>query len=96
MPRLFKKFSLALLAILLLWPAAEFAVECQAPRPSRGDLLVRFPSPLDTGNPVNDRVAVEWYAARDDDSRPIRSRRAGRSVRSWTDCAPRFISTIRA
>ena len=36
-----------------------------------GDLLVRFPSPIDTGNEVNDRVAMEWYVARDEYRLPL-------------------------
>lgn len=48
------------------WTPSEFTVRCEAPvQADRGDVLVRFPSPLPTGNEVNDLVALEWYMARD-------------------------------
>jgi len=36
-----------------------------------GDVLVRFPSPVPTGDEHNDRVAVEWYVARDARWQPL-------------------------
>ena len=53
------------------WTSAEFKVEIEAGADTPGDLLVRFPSPVDTGDAVNDRVAMEWYVARDDERNPI-------------------------
>ena len=40
-------------------------MQCELPQQPYGDVLVRFPSPVDTGDAVNDRVAMEWYVARD-------------------------------
>lgn len=49
----------------LCWKPAEFSVEIEAAKEDRGDWLVRFPSPIESGDARNDRVAVEWYQARD-------------------------------
>lgn len=49
----------------LCWKPAEFSVEIEAAAEDRGDWLVRFPSPISSGDARNDRVAVEWYQARD-------------------------------
>ncbi len=49
----------------LRWKATDFTVRCEESPRGRGDFLVRFPSPIDTGDQVNDQVAMEWYAARD-------------------------------
>ncbi|MFI4874101.1 MAG: alpha/beta hydrolase family protein [Blastopirellula sp. JB062] len=49
----------------LCWPRSEFVVEVETPLQGRGDALVRFPSPISTGSAKNDRVAMQWYAARD-------------------------------
>jgi dienelactone hydrolase len=49
----------------LCYSAGEFKVACEAADKTPGDALVRFPSPIDTGDAVNDRVAMEWYFARD-------------------------------
>ena len=54
-----------------LWKPSEFSVEIEAADDQPGDLLVRFPSPIDTGDKVNDRVAMEWYVARDENLKPI-------------------------
>lgn len=51
----------------LTWAPAEFQVQCEAAAEDRGDWLLRFPSPRPLGNPVNDLVSMEWYAARDID-----------------------------
>lgn len=58
----------------LIWPPDEFPVHCQAPRAERGDVLVRFPSPVKSGVDQNDLVAMEWYVARDDQGRPKSAR----------------------
>ncbi len=55
----------------LAWTPTTFPVQCELPAPGRADLLVRFPSPVASGDPVNDRVAMEWLVARDADRRPI-------------------------
>lgn len=57
----------------LRWPAADFQVQCESAAGKSGDVLVRFPSPIDTGDAVNDRVALEWYVARDEHRRPIKA-----------------------
>jgi dienelactone hydrolase len=54
----------------LSWPASSFEVRIEPTRPDRGDALIRFSSPVDTGNRQNDLVALEWYSARDDSDRP--------------------------
>lgn len=56
----------------LVWKPAKFEVCCEQAQ-GRGDFLVRFPSPVDTGDAVNDRVAMEWYAARDLDGNILRA-----------------------
>ena len=55
------------------WKPAEFKVDLEAADDQPGDLLVRFPSPIDTGDKVNDRVAMEWYFARDENLKPIQA-----------------------
>ena len=55
------------------WKPGDFKVEIEAAADSPGDLLVRFPSPIETGDKVNDRVAMEWYVARDEALRPIKA-----------------------
>jgi dienelactone hydrolase len=49
----------------LRWKPDAFSVEIEAAAEDRGDWLVRFPSPIESGDARNDRVAVEWYQARD-------------------------------
>ncbi len=49
----------------LCYEAGKFSVSCEAAEKTPGDALVRFPSPIDTGDVVNDSVAMEWYFARD-------------------------------
>ena len=61
----------------LAWPADAFQVVCRANK-SRGndrlaDALVTFPSPRPNGDEVNDRVVMEWYAARDKHGRPVKA-----------------------
>ncbi|MHB8971404.1 MAG: alpha/beta hydrolase family protein [Pirellulaceae bacterium] len=57
----------------LRWEPAPFEVCCEEPKRGFGEFLVRFPSPIPTGNPVNDRVAMEWYPARDPDGHLLRA-----------------------
>jgi hypothetical protein len=51
----------------LAWNTGDFVVEIEPPpNPlvDQGcDALVRFPSPIDTGDPINDLAAMEWYRA---------------------------------
>jgi dienelactone hydrolase len=55
----------------LAWPAEEFAVQLEPPRDQQGDWLVRFPSARPVGDELNDRVALEWYQARDGEGQPV-------------------------
>ncbi|MCA9154460.1 MAG: prolyl oligopeptidase family serine peptidase [Planctomycetales bacterium] len=55
----------------LVWKPQAFAVRCEAGQSGRGDLLVRFPSPVASGDERNDSVSMEWYVARDEQRRPI-------------------------
>jgi len=57
----------------LSWNPAKFEVRCDEPQGGFGDFLVRFPSPIDTGDAVNDLVAMEWYPARDSDNNLLRA-----------------------
>ena len=57
----------------LIWQPTTFEVTCESASEDRGDLLVRFASPISTGNDVNDRVAMEWYVATDAESQPMRA-----------------------
>jgi dienelactone hydrolase len=58
----------------LSWEASKFVASCQPSRPDRGDLLVRFPSPIESGVKQNDQVAMEWYVARDENNQPVSAR----------------------
>lgn len=59
----------------LVWKAGSFVVQCTPPaRSDRGDLLIRFPSPIESGLEQNDRVAMEWFVARDEKDCPISAR----------------------
>lgn len=49
----------------LCWKPGSFTVQIEAAAKDRGDWLVRFPSPVDSGDARNDRVSMEWYQARD-------------------------------
>jgi dienelactone hydrolase len=57
------------------WEPGEFQVELEAAEPGCGDWLVRFPSARPIGNQINDRVSMEWFAARDEQG-AVRSARA--------------------
>jgi dienelactone hydrolase len=50
----------------LAWKPADFEVSFQQPA-GNGDVLVRFASPIETGDARNDLVALEWYRARQED-----------------------------
>lgn len=58
----------------LRWTSSDFEVRCETADKDRGDLLIRFNSPIDTGNMVNDNVSMEWYVARDKMRRPVSAR----------------------
>lgn len=47
----------------LAWKPAAFEVTCRPISGAGYDFLVQFPSPIPSGDAVNDRVAMEWYAA---------------------------------
>lgn len=49
----------------LIWKADEFEVTIEAGKDPATIGLVRFPSPKPSGVALNDRVALEWYPARD-------------------------------
>jgi dienelactone hydrolase len=57
----------------LAWPAGPFKVTLEAAENGCGDFLVRFPSPRPVGNAVNDLVAMEWFAARDEQGKICRA-----------------------
>lgn len=59
----------------LSWKPGDFTVELEPASPGCGDFLMRFPSPRPIGNAKNDRVSMEWFAAKDDDNK-IKSARA--------------------
>ena len=50
----------------LTYDNSEFPIERLAPNEAKDyDAIIRFPSPIQTGNEVNDQVSMEWYPARD-------------------------------
>jgi dienelactone hydrolase len=51
----------------LTYQPGEFEVTCTTEADAAYDQLVRFPSPIPSGDPANDRVAMEWYMARTED-----------------------------
>jgi len=55
----------------LLWEPGGFTVRLEEAHDGRGDLTVRFPSPLPGGVMENDDVSLEWYLARDADGEPL-------------------------
>jgi len=57
----------------LVWTGESFSVVCDASKADRGDMLVRFPTPRPSGDQPNDRVAMEWYMARDQNRQPIKA-----------------------
>lgn len=50
----------------LAWKPEPFSVTVESPADEHGDWLIRFPSAVTVGNALNDRVALEWYASRDE------------------------------
>ena len=50
----------------LCWKPGEFEVTVEAGSDPAMEGLVRFPSPKPNGVALNDRVALEWYAAKDE------------------------------
>lgn len=55
----------------LRWEPGSFEVAIEPATGLASDWLVRFPSPLPGGDEVNDRVAMEWYAAKDEGGVPV-------------------------
>ena len=50
----------------LAWTPAAFPVTCRTEPGASYDFLVQFPSPVSSGDAVNDRVSLEWYLPRDE------------------------------
>ena len=50
----------------LAWKPAPFSVTCASEPGAAYDSLVTFPSPVSSGDAVNDRVSLEWYMPRDE------------------------------
>ncbi len=57
----------------LKWSCEPFTVRCQPAESGVGDWLMRFPTPLPSGDATNDLVAMEWYMARDEKGEPTRA-----------------------
>jgi dienelactone hydrolase len=55
----------------LCWKRTKFEVQCDEPGKRPCSVLVRFPSPVASGDELNDRVAMEWYFAKDEAGQPI-------------------------
>ncbi|MEX1026866.1 MAG: C45 family autoproteolytic acyltransferase/hydrolase [Candidatus Paceibacterota bacterium] len=55
----------------LAWQPDVFEVACELVEGPGCDVLVRFPSPVPSGNETNDRVTLEWYVARDARRQPV-------------------------
>jgi dienelactone hydrolase len=58
----------------LRWSPTDFEIRCETADKDRGDLRIRFASPVNTGNKENDNVSMEWYVARDRMHQPIAAR----------------------
>ena len=58
----------------LRWKPSDFEVRCEPADGDRGDLRIRFPSPIRTNNATNDDVSMEWYVARDEMCQPVLAR----------------------
>ena len=50
----------------LAWKPATFPVTCRPEPGAAYDFLVQFPTPISSGDAVNDRVSLEWYMPRDE------------------------------
>jgi dienelactone hydrolase len=57
----------------LLWAPSDFPVITESTGNQPGDFLIRFPSPAPSGDAINDRVALEWYQARNPDGQPVKA-----------------------
>ncbi|MDB5345656.1 MAG: abhydrolase 18 [Schlesneria sp.] len=55
----------------LIWKPGDFKVTIEPASDSEIDGYIRFPSPKPNGIAQNDLVALEWYAARDEQGRMI-------------------------
>jgi hypothetical protein len=55
----------------LCWKPGTFEVTVEASDGKNGDWILRFPSPIDTQDATNDRVAIEWYVAKDANKQPV-------------------------
>jgi hypothetical protein len=58
----------------LRWKPDAFEVTCESVEGEHGDLLVRFPSAVPSGDAVNDNVCLEWYVAKDASGQPTTAR----------------------
>ena len=55
----------------LVWKPADFDVTLEPGHDGAMEGYVRFPSPRPNGVALNDRVALEWYAAKDENNKLI-------------------------
>lgn len=56
----------------LKWANGAFSVKIEATKGVH-DWLVRFPSPVPSGDAVNDQVSMEWHMAKDAAGQPLRA-----------------------
>lgn len=54
----------------LRWKPAEFHITVSDGEHPNSPRILRFPSPVDTGDPLNDQVALVWHRPADDDGTP--------------------------
>jgi pimeloyl-ACP methyl ester carboxylesterase len=57
----------------LCWKNSEFSVDCVRSESLRYEVLVRFPTAIPSGKEINDRVAMEWHLARDEQGQPVKA-----------------------
>jgi len=57
----------------LVWTPSRFEVTCTDGKRVNYDKIVRYPSPVPSGDELNDLVAMEWYAVRDADGKIIKA-----------------------
>jgi hypothetical protein len=57
----------------LAWEPAEFEVSTEPVAGGKGDLFVRFPTPVPSGEAATDLVTMEWYISRDEQGRARRA-----------------------